>query len=86
MDGGELRRGPCGPQGGEVDRDRIFEPFFTTKSAEVGTGLGLPMVAAFAERHGGDVRVDSEPGKGAVFTISLPLVRGDEPGPGSPPA
>ncbi len=52
-------------------RDRIFQPFFTTK--ETGTGLGL----AVAQRHvaalGGDLTVDSEPGRGSVFTVSLPV-------------
>lgn len=50
---------------------RVFEPFFTTKGTE-GTGLGLAMVYATMQRHGGTVRVDSEPGKGATFTLWFP--------------
>jgi signal transduction histidine kinase len=51
---------------------RIFEPFFTTKGTE-GTGLGLAMVYAFAERHGGSVSLDSGPGRGTSFSLRLPL-------------
>lgn len=58
-----------------MDREtssRIFEPYFTTKVN--GTGLGLSMVAATVDRHGGQITVDSEPGKGTVFRVSLPEV------------
>jgi signal transduction histidine kinase len=53
-------------------RDHIFEPFFTTKGAE-GTGLGLAMVYACVVRHGGDIDVQSEPGKGSTFTLRFPV-------------
>jgi len=52
---------------------RIFDPFFTTK--EKGTGLGLSVVYGIVERHKGRVSVESEPGKGTRFVISLPAAR-----------
>ena len=51
---------------------RIFEPFFSTKG-EDGSGLGLAMVYSIVTRHGGDIRVDSEPGHGAAFTLTFPF-------------
>jgi signal transduction histidine kinase len=53
-------------------RDRIFKPNFTTKST--GTGLGLAMVKSIIEQHGGQIWFDSEPGKGTIFTFTLPVV------------
>jgi signal transduction histidine kinase len=51
---------------------RIFEPFFTTKPKGEGTGLGLSICARIIEKHGGTMRVDSEPGR-TRFTIKLPV-------------
>lgn len=52
-------------------RTRIIEPLFTTKGSR-GTGLGVPIVYAFTQRHGGRLEIESEPGHGAKFTIWLP--------------
>src|SRR5205814_3637904 len=52
---------------------RIFDPFFTTKGTGEGTGLGLSVSIGIIERHGGQILVESEVGKGTVFTVCLPL-------------
>jgi len=52
--------------------NRIFEPHFSTKP--LGTGLGLPIVRKIIEDHGGTIRVTSEPGRGTLVTILLPLI------------
>jgi PAS domain S-box-containing protein len=68
-------------------RKKVFDPFFTTKGEE-GTGLGLSVSHSIVERHGGDLKVDSRPGEGTTFTITLPIgmnpsgetTQGGEPG------
>ena len=54
-------------------RRRIFEPFFSTKG-EKGSGLGLAMAYSIVKRHGGEIRVDSEPERGTTFTLTFPAV------------
>lgn len=56
-----------------ADQVRIFDPFFTTKGGN--RGLGLAIVHHIAEAHGGVVRVESEPGKGSLFTVLLPRAK-----------
>jgi signal transduction histidine kinase len=63
-----------GPGMPEEVAKRVFEPFFTTKGVE-GTGLGLAMVYATMQRHGGDVALDTAPGKGTRFRLRFPRAR-----------
>jgi C4-dicarboxylate-specific signal transduction histidine kinase len=54
-------------------QQRIFDPFFTTKEVGTGTGLGLSITYSILKEYGGEISVDSPPGKGATFIIELPF-------------
>jgi len=67
----------------EADRERIFERFYRADEARSrrtgGTGLGLSIVKHATQRHGGEVRVWSRPGKGSTFTMRLPRIEAPKP-------
>jgi two-component system NtrC family sensor kinase len=82
-----------GPGIGADMRGKIFDPFFTTKPEGPGTGLGLSICYGIAQEHGGRIWVESEPGSGATFIVTLardPRYEGREviepPLPPKPPA
>lgn len=59
--------------------ERIFEPFFTTKEVGKGTGLGLSTAHAIIKEHHGEIIVDSQIGKGTVFSILIPTTESKSP-------
>ncbi len=54
-------------------QERVFESFFTTKSADKGTGLGMSISQNIIEQHKGQIRFNSELGRGTTFEIYLPV-------------
>lgn len=62
-----------GPGIPEEIQEKIFQPFFTTKPTGVGTGLGLSLAYDIIKSHGGKIAVESAPGKGTNFIVSLPI-------------
>ena len=66
----EINDNGCGMT--ETVKTKIFTPFFTTKSKS-GTGLGLPICSRMINAHNGKIDVESEPNKGTVFKIALPI-------------
>jgi len=62
-----------GPGIASSDLERVFNPFFTTKPPGKGTGLGLSVSLRIVNELGGDIKLKSEPGNGAAFTVRIPL-------------
>jgi len=70
----QIRVQDNGPGIPEEDQARVFDPYFTTKAS--GSGLGLSIVTQILREHRGNVRFESEPGKGTIFYMDIPFERG----------
>ena len=62
----------------EAVKARIFEPFFTTKAVGDGTGLGLSITYSIVQKHNGSIAVESTPGHGSEFRITIPVIQQQE--------
>lgn len=69
-----IRIGDSGPGIAPEHLSRIFNPFFTTKPVGEGTGLGLSISDGIVREHGGRIRAESRPARGAAFIVELPIV------------
>ncbi|MCC6624632.1 MAG: hypothetical protein IT385_25510 [Deltaproteobacteria bacterium] len=69
----EIAIGDTGTGIPEAIRDRIFDPFFTTKEVGKGTGQGLSISRSVVEKHGGELRFETELGRGTTFFVRLPI-------------
>jgi signal transduction histidine kinase len=61
-------------------RDRVFDPFFTTKPREKAAGLGLSVGHGIVREHGGEISIESEPGRGTRVHVDLPVDSGGSAG------
>jgi signal transduction histidine kinase len=59
----------------EEQKSHLFDPFFTTREREGGTGLGLSIAHGIVTSHGGTIDVESEPGRGTMILVELPVAR-----------
>jgi signal transduction histidine kinase/ActR/RegA family two-component response regulator len=72
-----IKIGDNGPGIPDESLPKIFDPFYTTKEVGRGTGLGLSVSYGIIKDHGGSIEVETEVGKGSIFTITLPVVEED---------
>jgi len=71
----EIKVGDTGHGISSEDLPHIFDPFYSTKTEGKGLGLGLSTVYGIIDRHKGTITVESEAGKGMVFTMKIPVKR-----------